>query len=699
MNYLIIIDFALFIAYNSQAMRGAESFVGERFAGNQMHEIIGRGSTASVYRATHIDTDRPVAVKVFKSNVEYPDVEEEARVQSRLKGHDHILPYRYHGFFRDHPFIEMMHANKGSLDDVIRTGGKLATDTVVRHVLAAADATQYAHEEEKTVHGDLKLRNLLLHQEQGAEEDQLFVSDWGIAGKAHGPDSIGRTRHFPRGTTAYMAPEQALGDVLRQSDIYSLGGVVTFELATGRKPFVENDSLGYVRAHRDDAPPTFEAILGSGNMTPMHEAIEPAVQRALQKDPRNRQPSMGDYAEQLRTDVDKVQGKQKKEVTVIDLGDKTKQPPAEQKQGEETTHSLLSDQLATIQAQMAELLARETDTSGVEAKLDTILDRLPERPKAAQEPVDEMITMHDKDNHVDKETSGVVIVEENQTVDTLKVEQEALRGKLYEINSRLAEQEDDPILEAELRNPDIQRAKEILGSDFIGVEGIRKMEEKLREQGVYAEFLFDQLPEFPFNEQDLQHARKTGEVLILRPESIIIGNRESTITTRVLQEQLRVTFSGTQDGYPEQVRNDSFELVSKSYPEAWSYTRDEYLDSLTSEWAFFSKTAIPNGAIQMDKTIEECKRGLSRKGARANQVRNRNIAETIWDTIMYNDVVNENKYAEQVLVVSSPQSPHLTKMRIHYDKDGRLLLTSHTFTRVESGSIEYLSSTDVVLTR
>ena len=112
-------------------------------------------------------------------------------------------------------------------------------------------ATAFAHSR-GVVHRDLKPENILVGQ-----FDEVLVVDWGIAKivehlrSAQSADSLpvqsNRTAsHLTRmgevaGTPAYMAPEQARGQIDRidaRSDIYALGAVL-YEILSGRCPTVE----------------------------------------------------------------------------------------------------------------------------------------------------------------------------------------------------------------------------------------------------------------------------------------------------------------------------------------------------------------------------------------------------------------------------------------------------------------------------
>jgi serine/threonine protein kinase len=380
---------------------------GQRFAGlYELKGALGQGSNAVVYKAIDTEAKKPVAIKVFNPDaVDSDTVSHEARIQARLR-HPHILPYRWHGVADWHgdsyPFIAMMYARQGSLAERIKIGKRLATSDTVQILNEAADGMEYAHAVERVIHRDLKPSNILLHREP---DGIVKISDWGIAKKVHDIHTdVTKELSFPV-TAPYAAPEQIAGKSTIATDIYSLGGVVAFELLTGARPFEADNSQGYLIAHLTSSPPLFEDVLGA-RMTPLLAAIEPPVQKALSKSPQERQRSMGEYADELRRAYEKATGVIQKDNVIIDLKAKPNVPD----------------------------------------------------PKVPTDPSDQTMP---KDR------------------ETLAAYQTALRVQLGRVNQTLQEQETDPLLQAEMANPMIERAKEILGKDFMGIEALRAFEHRL----------------------------------------------------------------------------------------------------------------------------------------------------------------------------------------------------------------------------
>jgi class 3 adenylate cyclase len=269
------------------------SFADGRYA---VKGFLGEGGRKKVYLAHDEKLDRDVAVAVIKTDglddAGLSRVKREAQAMGRLGDHPNIVTVFDIGDDGGQPYIVSQYMGGGDLDGMLNraTDRRLSIPEAMRIAIQVQQGLAHAHER-GIIHRDLKPGNIWL-----TEDGTAKIGDFGLA------VSLDRSRLTMEGmmvgTVAYMPPEQALGrQPDARSDLYSLG-CVTYEMVTGRAPFLGDDPVAIISQHINTAP-----VAPSWHNPEVPRALESLVMRLLAKDPNERPESAAALPEALRAIV------------------------------------------------------------------------------------------------------------------------------------------------------------------------------------------------------------------------------------------------------------------------------------------------------------------------------------------------------------------------------------------------------------
>jgi serine/threonine-protein kinase len=201
----------------------------------RIETLLGTGAMGEVYRAHDPAIDRLVAIKVVRPELVAgsggAQLLERFRREARAAGrrfHPNIVAIWDFGDDNGTPFLVMELVEGQSLDQLIKSSGRLAQDRSVAIITQVLSALGFAHAS-GIVHRDIKPSNIIV-----LPGDQVKVADFGIARlEASEFTIVGDLL----GTPAYMAPEQLSGGPIdHRTDLFATG-VILFEMLTGVKPF------------------------------------------------------------------------------------------------------------------------------------------------------------------------------------------------------------------------------------------------------------------------------------------------------------------------------------------------------------------------------------------------------------------------------------------------------------------------------
>jgi serine/threonine-protein kinase len=302
--------------------------------------LLGRGGMAEVVRVHDARLGRKVARKTLHARLAgHPRAVErflgEARATAQLT-HPNIIPIHDLGTDEEgRVWFTMPEIRGQTLGEVIaavhtastvewrttRDGWSLRR--LVSSFLTVCNAVSYAHQR-GVVHRDLKPDNVMV-----GRMGETWVVDWGLAkilGRAATPtdeeeeeltlvivpDAKATRQGRVAGTPAYMAPEQARGDVAAidaRTDVYALGAIL-YELLSGERPYGPVPAADALAALLEGPPPAVDAS------TPVDEeaterlgpVIPPALAElcaaAMARDPADRPASAVVLAETLEAWLD-----------------------------------------------------------------------------------------------------------------------------------------------------------------------------------------------------------------------------------------------------------------------------------------------------------------------------------------------------------------------------------------------------------
>lgn len=261
-----------------------------------IESLIAEGGMGAVYRARHLASGRPVAVKTVLPSRQDCDetlrrMEREAKTASSLD-HPHIVEMLDMGRMDDRGLFLVMELVEGRSVGDLLFDNRLYPRRSLILLRQALDAVGHAHSR-GLVHRDLKPDNIMVVRAGplGSEYDCVKLLDFGVV-KLVGAavDEFGghnlTASGVVYGTAGYMAPEQATDSAIdHRADLYALG-VVLFEMLTGHKPFYDPDHQELLRLHvKQPAPRLADVAPGQPWWTP---AMEHLIATALKKRPDQR---------------------------------------------------------------------------------------------------------------------------------------------------------------------------------------------------------------------------------------------------------------------------------------------------------------------------------------------------------------------------------------------------------------------------
>ena len=255
-----------------------DKYSGKKLDGRyEIHELIGAGGMAMVYRAYDTLDDRTVAIKILKDEFSANDefirrFKNESKAIAVLN-HPNIVKVYDVSFGDVIQYIVMEYIDGITLKEYIELqDNNISWKEAVLFTTQILQALEHAHSK-GIVHRDIKPQNIMLLQ-----DGTIKVTDFGIA-----RFSSVETRTMTDkaiGSVHYIAPEQAKGELTDgKTDIYSVG-VMLYEMLAGKLPFEADNAVSVAIMQLQEVPKPIKEVNPE-----VPEGLAEITLKAMQKDP------------------------------------------------------------------------------------------------------------------------------------------------------------------------------------------------------------------------------------------------------------------------------------------------------------------------------------------------------------------------------------------------------------------------------
>ncbi|MDI1242586.1 MAG: protein kinase [bacterium] len=276
--------------------------IGSQINQYKILEKIGSGGQGTVYKALDTKLNRTAVVKVLPpeltgKHANFKRFEREAQLCSQLDHPNICTIYDFNdenGVF----FIAMQWIEGKNVRQLVN-GRALEARSALSIAIQVTDALAYAHSK-NIIHRDIKAGNIMV-----SESGQAKVLDFGLAkliedeqlAAANGLDRSEITElGIPYGTATYAAPEQAKGERAdERSDIFSTG-VLLYEMLTGIWAFQGKTVVDVRHQVLYGTPKPISQM----RKDPVPPELQAVVDKALQKDPKDRYQKISQMRDDLR---------------------------------------------------------------------------------------------------------------------------------------------------------------------------------------------------------------------------------------------------------------------------------------------------------------------------------------------------------------------------------------------------------------